>query len=272
MRGRSLLLIVVLCAVALAACKVDATVTVNVRGDGSGDVTARVVLDAAAVKAATAGGAKLTDAVRLTDLKAAGWKSSGWVSRKGGGAVLTVSKGFARAQDASKVVGELSGPNGPLRNFDVERDVSTFRTMYTFTGVADLENLHTGIKNDPELVLKLAAARVDVNALDQTLLLLTKDAFRLRVVSDLPASSPKVFPVPPGQTVAMRDTSDETARGRVFLFGAGFVVAIVAVLVFLIGEARDQRKRRRYARSLPSSGRGVDLFEPRVEPGREPDE
>jgi hypothetical protein len=271
MRGRSLLLVLVL-VVLMAACKVDTTVTVHVDGDGSGEVTARLALDADAVRAAEASGAKLRDAIRLSDLQAAGWKSSGWQRTQRGGAVLTVSKGFARAQDASKVVAELSGPDGPLHDVDVERDVSTFRTNWTFTGVADLENLHTGIKNDPALVQKLTAARVDVDALDQTLLLQTRDAFRLRVVSDLPDSSPKRFPVPPGSRVAMRDTSSQTAKGRVLLFGIGFVVAIVAVLIFLFGEARDQRKRRRYARTLPSSGKGVDLFEPRVEPGREPDE
>ncbi len=81
----------------LSACRVDTSVTVSVRDDGSGVVAARVVLDASAVKAAEIGGTKLEDAVRLGDLTAAGWKSSGWVRAKTGGATLTLTKGFARA-------------------------------------------------------------------------------------------------------------------------------------------------------------------------------
>ena len=150
--------------------------------------------------------------------------------------------------------------------------MSTFRTDWTFRGTGDLEDLKTGITNDPELVARLTAARVDVAALDQTLLATTKDAFRLQVVSDLPGASPKRFPIPPGTSVSMHDSTSQTARTRVLLFGAAFLAVIVAIVLFLVGEARDQRKRRAYARSLPSAGKGVDLFEPRVEPGGEPDE
>ena len=85
MRRWSLLLVAVF-VVALGACKVDTTVTVKVDGDGSGEVVARVALDADAVRAVEAGGVKLENAIRLQDLAKAGWKSSGWVQHGKGGA------------------------------------------------------------------------------------------------------------------------------------------------------------------------------------------
>ncbi len=127
-------------------------------------VAGRVVLDAAAVKAAEVGGTKLEDAVRLGDLTAAGWKSTGWVRAKNGGAALTLTKGFARAEDAGAVVAELNGADGPLRGVRVTRSTSTFSSDWGFSGVADLKDLKTGLTGDQELVGRLTAERVDVGA------------------------------------------------------------------------------------------------------------
>ena len=61
----------------LAGCKVDARVDVTLRADGSGTVTARVALDADAVRRLTAH-APLATAVPLADVRAAGWQVSAW--------------------------------------------------------------------------------------------------------------------------------------------------------------------------------------------------
>jgi hypothetical protein len=254
-------LVLVALVVALAGCKVDTVVTIKVDDDGSGTVTARVVLDAEAVARAESAEAKLQDAVRLGDLEAAGWESSGWHRRRNGGASIVVAKKFDRAEDAAAVVEELNGPDGPLRDVSVERDVSTFRTQWSFSGLADLEDLKTGVESDPELILRLASERVDVAALDQQLLQQTKDAFRLRVVADLPDSAGHRFTIQPGTAVRMEESSSQTATGRVALFAGGFVILLVAVLVFLFGEGRDLRRRRRFAMARGPSGRGLALFD-----------
>ena len=132
-------------------------------------MTARVVLDADAVRLAEASGAKLEQAVRLGDLKAAGWKLSGWRRAKSGGATLSVSKGFARAADAGNVVAELNGADGPLRGVQVTRETSRFHIEWTFSGLADLKDLKTGVGGDADLLARLSANRVDANALDQRL-------------------------------------------------------------------------------------------------------
>jgi hypothetical protein len=240
---RKLVLLVALGALVLAGCRVDTALTVQVNEDGSGVVTARVRLDAAAVAAATSGGAQLADAVRLDDLTKAGWRSTGWRKRKDGGAALRVSKPFARAEDAGAVVAELNGPDGPVRDVKVTRDASTFSTEWSFAGVADLKDLKTGIATDSELLQRLVAERVNVAALDQRLVADTKDALRLRVTAELPHSSAKPFPVKPGSTVAMETSSSQTATGRIVLLVIGIGVGLAAVVLLVAGELRSRRRR-----------------------------
>ena len=243
LRGRALILVLV-ASLGLAACRVDATVAVRVRDDGSGRVTARVALDADAVRAAEIGGGKLEDRVRLGDLEAAGWRSSGWVRRKTGGAVLTVSKPFARAAEARAVVAELVGPDGPLRDVRVARDASVFETSWELTGVADLRNLKTGVATDPELLAKLTAERVDVAALDQRLLDEMRGGFRLRVVAELPHAPPRRWSVRPGSRVMLRDASSTFAMWKVLLLIVGVVLALLALTLLVVGEWRARRRRR----------------------------
>ncbi len=229
--------------VVLSACKVDGSVTVRVRDDGSGVVVARVALDHAAVTAAEVGGAKLEDSVRLGDLTAAGWRSSGWRRSPGGGATLTVSKGFARAQDARGVVAELNGADGPLRGVRVTRSSSTFTTSWGFSGVGDLKDVKTGIAADPDLLGRLTAQRVDVGALDARLQLQALATLRLHVTADLPHASPREFPVRAGITTVMHTGSSQTAVARVAALLLGLAVGVVAVLLLLAGELRSRRRR-----------------------------
>ena len=112
----------------------DATVTVQVHDDGSGTVTARLVLDPEAVRAAETSVVKLEDAVRLGDLEAAGWETSGWERREERRREDRSGKDFDRAEDAAEVVDELNGPDGPLqrhrggaRRVDVQHAVVVLR-------------------------------------------------------------------------------------------------------------------------------------------------
>lgn len=243
LRGRALILLLA-ASLGLAACRVDATVTVRVRADGSGRVTARAALDADAVRAAEIGGGKLEDRVRLGDLGAAGWSSSGWVRTTAGGAVLTVGKPFVRAEEAGAVVAELDGPDGPLRGVRVSRDASTFGAKWTFSGVGDLRELKTGIGTDPELLAKLTAERVDVAALDQRLLTRLRDGFRLRVIADLPHAAPRQWRVPMGSRVILREESSSFATEKLLLLLGGVVLAMLAIGLLVVGERRGRRRSR----------------------------
>src|SRR5690349_1271896 len=153
--------------VLLGACQATATVTVRMHDDGSGIVEVRVVLDAAAVRAAEAGGAKLEDRVRLTDLPGAGWTVTPWRRTRSGGAVLTVSKPFTNPAQVAGIVRELNGAHGPLRGFRASRHASTFSRTWTVDGEVDLRKVDLGEADDQQLVANLTGRRLDVAGIEQ---------------------------------------------------------------------------------------------------------
>jgi hypothetical protein len=105
-----LLAAMVLC----AGCKVDARVDVTLRADGSGTVTARVRLDADAVRRLTTR-ASLDQAVPLDDVRTAGWTVSGWKTSHGA-TTLTLSHDFVGQTDLARRLSDLVGPTGVLRD------------------------------------------------------------------------------------------------------------------------------------------------------------
>jgi len=241
------LLTLVVCAIVVAGCEVDATVSIDVREDGSGTVSVRVVLDADAVGEAEAGGATLEDRVRLDDLEAAGWASTGWQRRDDGRARLRISKEFANADDLAGVVAELNGPNGPLRDVSLSLDEGPVFAEYRLRGEADLSQLRTGVLDDPELVAALTAAQVDLTALDLRLLDQLQRSFRVRVVVSVPGTT-KTFTPQPGETVDLSTSSRQFDPGRTLLIAGAIVFAVLALVVYLWGrrvERRTRRNRRR---------------------------
>jgi hypothetical protein len=247
---RTALLALVL-VVLLSACRVDTTVTVRVHDDGSGVVTARVHLDASAVQAAQVNGDKLEQAVRLGDLHAAGWSSTGWVRDAHGGATLAISKPFARAQDAASVVAELNGADGPLRDARVSYSPARLTSKWRFSAVGDLKNIQPGITSDPQLVQRLSAQRVDVNAIDLQAIREIRDSFRLRVVADLPHAAPKTFQVPTGTVVVMHTSSSSTDTTRIVAAVAGIAAIVIAGLTVLFAARRRRRRRSSRQRGEP---------------------
>ncbi|HEX6312061.1 MAG TPA: hypothetical protein VF152_10580 [Acidimicrobiia bacterium] len=232
------------CAIVLAGCEVDTTVSIDVRDDGSGTVAVRVALDADAVSEAEAGGATLEDRVRLGDLEAAGWASTGWRRQSDGGAQLRISKEFADADDLAGVIAELNGPNGPLRDVSLSVDDGVVFDRYRLRGEADLSDLRTGVLEDPELVAALTAQQVDLTALDLRLLDQLQRSFHMRVVVSLPGKT-STFAPEPGEAIELSASSRQFDPGRPLLLAAAAVSAALALLVFLRGRRVDRRRRRR---------------------------
>ena len=235
------------CALALAGCKVDTTLSIEVRDDGSGTVSVRVALDADAVGEAEAGGATLEDRVRLDDLEAAGWTSTGWQRRDDGGARLRVSKEFGDAADLAGVITELNGPNGPLSDVSLSLDEGPVFDEYRLRGEADLSQLRTGLLDDPELVASLTAAQVDLTALDLRLLDQLQRSFRLSVVVSLPGKTSTFTPAA-GETVELSTSSRQFDPGRPLLIAGAIAFAVLALAVFVRGRHVDRRNGRRRGR------------------------
>jgi len=241
---RRLLLVVTACALVLAGCKVDTTVTIDVHDDGGGTVSVRVALDAEAVQNAEAGGGKLEDRVRLGDLEAAGWKVSRWRRTRNGGATLTVHKEFANAGELASVVAEVNGTSGPLRDVKLERDRGLLSTRYKVSGAADLSQLTAGVAADPDLVAQLTAQRVDVTQIEQRLAQQLNDAFHLRVRLVLPGGTKEIDPKP-GKKVSLSTSESQVDATRIALFAAAVALAGAGIVLFVRGELRSRRRRRR---------------------------
>ena len=241
MRRRFALL---LCVVALAACKVDATVTVQMHADGSGVVRVRVNLDRGAVRAAVIGGGRLEDRVRLTDLPAAGWTVSRWRRHPGGGATVVVHKPFSRPGQVAGIAAELNGTSGPLHGFRATRTSSTFSTGWTVRGRVDLRTVDTGLAQDPELVANLTAERVDLPAVAQRITDSARRGLRIRAVAELPGGQRTIVVAKPGGRAVLAARSDETDTDRVLLLGAGIGIGVLALAILIVGERRGRRARR----------------------------
>jgi hypothetical protein len=122
------LALVALALLLCSACKVDLSVNIDARDDGSGIVRATVTLDQEAARRLTAVGARL----EADDLRAAGWTIT---QRERS---ITATKPFANPRQLGDIIDEVAGPRRPLRNFTLTRKRSAFETDMAFSGVVDL--------------------------------------------------------------------------------------------------------------------------------------
>lgn len=257
--ARAFLALVVLSLV-LAGCKVDTTVSVVVQADGSGVVRVTVVADAEAVKAAESGGVALEQAVRLSDLADAGWTVGRWVKAEDGSATVVLARRFGSVEDVAGIIAGLNGENGPLPSLRATREAEILATNYHVSGRIDLAGAGTGLAADDELVARLRALGVDVNAIDQQLLAQVQSSFTLKVVVTLPGQAPVTFTPKPGKTVTGFDASSSVLNTeRIVFLGAAAGFLALAILVWI----RGGRRRRRRGR-----GRGRGRSQPASPPPR----
>lgn len=149
--GRRLLpLLVALLAWATSACQVSLTAGVDVNRDGTGRVVAGVGLDDEAVREI----GDLAAALRLDDVRAAGWQVDAPRKEDDGLTWLRASKPFSDPDQVPAILAELNGPAGPFRDFTVTRTKSLTRSKITFTGTVDLAAGLTGLA-DAELTAAL---------------------------------------------------------------------------------------------------------------------
>jgi len=153
-RGRSgaplrilLTLVVVLAA---GACQVRVTGGIDVDAGGGGTVRAGLGLDAEALK--TVG--DVAAALRVDDLRRAGWKIDG-PRREGDGLTwVRVTRPVSDTAEAVTALAQLSGPDGPFRNLSVTSTRSLFRNRASLSGTVDLSGGLTGLA-DADLLSKL---------------------------------------------------------------------------------------------------------------------
>lgn len=112
MRRLALSLLSLVLVLVPTACRVDSDVLINVNADGSGVVTVSVVLDRDAAS-------KLGDpktAIKVDDLRTAGWKVAEPVTDKGSGEVtLSAEREFASPRELTVILNDVGGgsPDNP---------------------------------------------------------------------------------------------------------------------------------------------------------------
>ncbi|MGI8810385.1 MAG: hypothetical protein ACR2KK_21550 [Acidimicrobiales bacterium] len=158
MPRRLLPLLVALLAWAGTACQATLAAGVDVARDGTGRVTAGLGLDADALKEV---GDPAT-ALRLDDVRQAGWQVDPPRKEDDGLTWFRASKPFSDPDQVPAILAELNGPDGPFRDFRIVRTKSLTRSTTTFTGTLDLSRGLAGL-SDPELDAALGDIGLDLD-------------------------------------------------------------------------------------------------------------
>ena len=121
-------------AVALTACDVRTEVAIDVEESGAGRVTVAVGLDGDAVTRLPS----LDTLVLTDDLAAAGWLVTGPDRDSDGFTWYRAGKPFETPEEATAIMAEISGPDGPFRDFVLGRERELGRTLLDVAGTVDL--------------------------------------------------------------------------------------------------------------------------------------
>lgn len=120
------ILVLVLGALVLSACRLDVKVNVAMNADGTGEVVVVATVDADVVNQVPG----LAGSLRLDDATAAGWMVEGPTAVDGGGLTVTLRHPFASAAEASNLVNSLGPPFAAivLDRLVTEDDITTTLT------------------------------------------------------------------------------------------------------------------------------------------------
>jgi hypothetical protein len=266
---RRLILCALAVAVVAAGCKVETTVVVTVRENGSGVVRVLLHADAEAVTAAESGGVPLDQAVRLGDIADAGLRVGTWEKADDGSATIVISRRFRSVSEVEGIVGALNGADGPLRRLRATRERGIVATDYGVRGRIDLDAVTTGVENDDELLARLEALGVDVAAIDAQLLAQVRSSFELLVVVRLPGQKPVTYTPKAGTTTAGVDASAQIFdTERVALLGAALGFLVLAVIVWVRGGRRRRRRGSARGRARASANANAEVSAPSPAPRR----
>ncbi len=255
MPRRLLPLLVALLAWAGTACQVTLAAGVDVARDGTGRVTAALGLDADALKEV---GDPAT-ALRLDDVRQAGWQVDAPRKEDDGLTWFRASKPFSEPDQVPAILAELNGPDGPFRDFRIVRTRSLTRSRTTFTGTVDLTRGLAGLA-DPELTTALddVPLGLDVDGLRGRFGDKVGNTVKVRATAGLPGKVDTNAPARDGgralwapelgQTVQLEASSEALRIDPLIPIAAGAALVFVVVLLVVL------RRRRRYTPRSVHSG------------------
>ena len=242
-----LLLLSLALVVFAAACQVHTEVGIDVAEDGSGTVEVSVTLDR---EAAGRLGNPAT-ALRLDDLRQAGWQVDDAAQIDGGGLRLVGRREFTSAAQLPTVLDEIGGVDGIFRGTALTISDGFSATTYDFTTTVELSGSIEQF-SDAELAaaldgLPLARSAEELAAEGAT----DPEAATLDVVVDLPGGTPTTngeaadgaaswsFSASGGEAVSEQLTAtSSTSGGPMWLFvGVAVLAALGAIAALVVGLA-----------------------------------
>lgn len=257
------LALVVLAALSLAACKLDATVAVVVEPDGSGSVSITLVADKELVDQAPG----LADDLRFDDAIAAGWTADTPESTADGGLQVVISRPFATVEEATALLQSVNSTNGPLHDVVLSRVVTDDDVTTNLTGTLRVDG---GIDAfaDPDLLAVIGGTPYADNIANTGLTPAQVVSFTL--TADLPGEAASnasgvatgvgddqvlTWSVPIDGTTADLSTVAVIAQGRpssiwgtvakVALFALVVWCVLAAGFILFVAKARRERALRR---------------------------
>lgn len=129
------LLALLLAALALTACKVDTTVDVSVKADGSGVITLTAVADADVLAQAPG----LAEDLRFDDAIAAGWVLTPPAATDAGGLEVVLTHSFVTVEEATALLQSINGASGPLHDVALTRVVTPDDITTSLAGTLRVE-------------------------------------------------------------------------------------------------------------------------------------
>jgi FMN phosphatase YigB (HAD superfamily) len=147
-RRAACLLALLVALLALAGCKTEAVLEVQVEPDGGGAVQVAVALDAEAAARSVLYESRGGRTLPVDDLVAAGWTVTGPTEEADGRVWIRAEKPFSQLDQLGSVVAEVAGPDGPFREFVVERSSSFGERSWRFSGTVDLGRGLAGFSDD----------------------------------------------------------------------------------------------------------------------------
>ena len=238
------LLALLVAALALTACKIDATVAVVVEPDGSGTIALTVVADADVVAQAPG----LAEDLRFDDAVAAGWVLDGPTATEAGGLSVTLTHSFATVQEATMLLQSVNGTGGPLHDVVLARTVDGDAVTTALTGNIRVEGGMDAFA-DPDVLSAIGGSPYadDIAATGQR----PADVVTFTMTADLPGSAAGATPGtsaaadgPFTWSVPLDGTTADLATTTVFtgsiddggdgIWGTIATVALVALVVWCV--------------------------------------
>ncbi|HUQ63332.1 MAG TPA: hypothetical protein VM121_06245 [Acidimicrobiales bacterium] len=182
---------------------------------------AGVGLDVEAAKATP----RLAEQLRVDDLRQSGWTVTGPQQEDDGLLWVRASKRFSTPGQATEVMNELGGIDGPFRDLTLRQDRTLLKSRTTFSGVVDLSGgMSTFL--DPDLKAKLG----DTFKPDE-------GAFRFAVTARFPGGTKEWSP-PLGQKTVLHASAESWRLVPVVPAMVALLCAAAAILLVV-------RRRRR---------------------------